>query len=187
MDEVYLQKIKHGEPNAFSYFVRTYKEAAFGIAFSVLKNSHDAEDVVQEAFIKIYKNIAAFNASSKFSTWLYRIVVNEAYKKIKSDKKHLYSDISSTEINFADLQTHALEKEELKHFVTISIEALSPDYALALQLFYIKEHSIDEICEITAWSFSKVKVTLHRARNQFYNEIQKLLKSEVKNLHYSHN
>jgi len=187
MDKVYLQKVKNGEPNAFSYFVRTYKEAAFGIAFSVLKNTFDAEDVVQEAFIKIYKNIAAFKEEAKFSTWLYRIVVNEAYKKIKSDKKHLYADISDSEINRADLQTHALEKEELTHFVTLSIEALSPDFSLALQLFYIKEHSIDEICEITAWSLSKVKVTLHRARNQFYTQMEKLLKNEAKTLHYSHN
>ena len=187
MDELYLQKVKNGDHNAFSYFVRTYKETAYGIAFSVLKNTLDAEDVVQEAFIKIYKGIRAYRGNSKFSTWLYRIVVNEAFKKIKIEKKHQHDSVSELEIENANNKSFELEKSEQKHYINLSMEALSPNYSLVLQLHYIKEYSIKEICEIASWSLSKTKVTLHRARNQFYAELQKLLKSEIKMIHYSQN
>ena len=187
MDELYLQKVKNGDHNAFSYFVRTYKETAYGIAFSVLKNTLDAEDVVQEAFIKIYKGIRAYNSKSKFSTWLYRIVVNEAFKKIKKEKKHLHNTITELEINNANKESFSLEKKEQKYYINLCLEALSASYSLVLDLFYIKEYSIKEVCEITSWSLSKTKVTLHRARNQFYVELKKQLKSEVKVLQYFEN
>ncbi len=187
MDELYLHKVKSGDHNAFSYFVRTYKDNAFGIAFSVLKNNSDAEDVVQEAFIKAYRAIHSFKKNAKFSTWLYRIVVNEAYKRIKLEQKHQYNEITDFEINIANKESFSLEKEERKYYISLCFEAMPSDYSLVLQLYYIKEYSLKEIAEITTWSLSKIKVTLHRARNRFYVELKKLLQNEVGTLEYSKN
>ncbi len=187
MDELYLEKVKNGEVNAFSYFVRTYKEGAFGMAFSVLKNTLDAEDAVQEAFIKVYKNLASFKMQSKFSTWLYKIVINEAYKKLRTDKKLKYMELTDKEAVNIEVHSASIESEELKHYVSLCVEALPADFSLVLDLFYLKEYSITEICEITSWSLSKVKVSLHRARNQFYAEMNKILKNDIKTLHYLHN
>jgi len=187
MDELYLHKVKSGDSNAFSYFVRTYKETAFSIAFSVLKNDLDAEDAVQEAFISAYKGIASFKAEAKFSTWLYRIVVNEAFKRVKIEKKYQYNDLSEIDINLANKESLSLEKEERKYYISLCFDAMPADYSLVLQLFYIKEYSLTEIEEITSWTQSKIKVSLHRARNRFYVELKKLLKSEVHSLDYTKN
>lgn len=187
MDEVFLQKVKNGDTKAFSYFVRTYKEQALAVAFSVLKNTFDAEDALQEAFIKAYKSIHSFKGRAKFSTWLYRIVVNEAYKKVNTRQKHQYTDISDSEIELIQKETALLEKEERNYYIELCFEKISPDFALVLQLHYIKEYSLKEIEGITAWSASKVKVSLHRARKSFYAELKKLLKTEVNTLQYSKN
>src|SRR3989339_877600 len=82
MDEVYLQKVLGGQTEEFGYFIRTYKNLAFNLAIAIVKNESDAEEVVQEAFIKAYWFLGSFDRRSKFSSWFSRILINCAYKHI---------------------------------------------------------------------------------------------------------
>ncbi len=86
MDEIYIKKVCDGDKDSFRYFVKQYKDMAFSIAISIVKDEFLAQEVSQDAFIKAYKALSSFNHKSKFSTWFYRIVVNEAFMNLKKRK-----------------------------------------------------------------------------------------------------
>ena len=88
MDEIYIQKVLEGDINSFRYLVDRYKDMSFSIAISILKDENEAEDAIQDAFIKAFNSLRGFRNRSKFSTWLYRIVVNESLARTRR-KKHL--------------------------------------------------------------------------------------------------
>ena len=87
MDNHYINEVLNGNTNAFGYFIRTYQNKAFGLAVSIVKSEEYAKDVVQESFIKVYSSLSNFRNESKFSTWLYRIVVNTSLSFIKLEKR----------------------------------------------------------------------------------------------------
>lgn len=88
MDSLYLQKIIAGDISKFSYFIEKYKDMAFSIAFRIINNREDAEEIVQDSFLKAFKSLKKFRQDSKFSTWFYRIVVNHSLSKLKREKKN---------------------------------------------------------------------------------------------------
>ena len=79
-----VQQVLSGNTSAFGHFVESYQDMAITIAYRICGNMQDAADVVQESFVKAYKNLRSFRADSKFSTWLYRIVYNTAVTSTKS-------------------------------------------------------------------------------------------------------
>jgi RNA polymerase sigma-70 factor (ECF subfamily) len=79
-----IEQVKEGNKTAFKYLVEEYQKYAFNLAFRILCNEEDAKDVVQDSFIKIWKNIKQFNSGLKFTTWMYRIVINTAIDKHRS-------------------------------------------------------------------------------------------------------
>ena len=88
MDKLYIDKVLAGDLYAFNYFLKTYKDMAYSVAISIVKQEHLAEEIVQDAFMICYQSLKNFKGESKFSTWLYRIVVNCAFgtlRKMKSD------------------------------------------------------------------------------------------------------
>src|SRR5690606_17752252 len=96
----YLKRILRGDIEAFSYFVDTYKHMAFTIAVRIVQNREDAEDIVQESFIKCFHSLGNFKGDSKFSTWLYRIVYHSALDVVRSQKRSLdIQDRKSTRLN----------------------------------------------------------------------------------------
>lgn len=166
MDEIYLNKILGGQTGEFRYFIETYKNFAFNLALSVVKNELDAEDVVQEAFIRAYNSLSSFNKKSKFSSWLYRIVVNCAYQQLDKSKRLKSESSHEDEIPIVTINPliDYYEEEEKKYCIEQALNLLNPDESLVLNLYYLLDNKIKEISEITGWSVSKTKVTLHRAR-----------------------
>ena len=95
MDALIKKRIKQvikGDQNAFGEIVEIYKDKVFQIAFRMLGNRHEAEDIAQEAFIRAYVNIESFNMNLKFSTWLYRIATNLCIDRIRKKKPDYYLD-----------------------------------------------------------------------------------------------
>ena len=85
MESVYIKQILGGDLSKFTYFVEQYKHMAYTIAFRIVNNKEDAKDVVQDSFIRAYNSLSKFRNDSKFSTWFYKIVVNNSLTKIKKD------------------------------------------------------------------------------------------------------
>lgn len=166
MDNCLVQKILDGDSEAFRHLIARHKDMAYSIAMSVTKNEFHAEEVLQVSFIKAYDKLSSFKGEAKFSTWLYKIVINESFKLVKKHKTELVDFVETLpEIsNEFDNEILELEEADLKHLVNEALKRISSKESLVLRLFYLEENSINDICEITGWSTSNIKVILHRAR-----------------------
>ncbi len=163
-----IGKIKEGDTSKFRLLVEKYKDVSFSLACSVLVNEQDAEDALQESFIKAYNGLGNFKFNSSFSTWFYRIVVNTCMtkyqnrtrqRKVVQPSQETDPDISDNNSLFSEIV-----KSEREDFVNRALDALKRDESLLLRLYYLAGLSISEIKQITGFKDSKIKVTLHRAR-----------------------
>ena len=184
MEEAYIKRVVEGDVEAFRFLIRKYRHMAFTVAMSVVKDEFAAEEVVQEAFIKAFENLKKFRFESKFSTWLYRIVVNHSFKQLKklNLKEDNFPSAGPEDEDPAPDGFDKLSETDRKYFINKALELLSPKESLALRLFYLDENSIEETMNITGWSESNTKVILHRARKNFHSALGKSLKNEVKSI-----
>ena len=164
-DKDLIIQAKLGNDKAFAEIVGKYRDLAFTFAKTVVKDSQLAEDVVQESFIRVYFNLGSFKGESKFKTWLYRIVINEAFRQYKHYKRFISDEPagSGTETD-NDTPLTLLHKKEQSLIINRALEMIKPKEALVLRMFYLESLSIKEISFATRWSVSKVKVVLHRGR-----------------------
>ena len=143
---------------------------AFAVAFGILRDENMAKDAVQNAFINAFKRIKSYKGDAKFSTWLYRITVNDALKLAKKERKYtsfLDMDIpEDTETVFNEAVTQ-LEVNTSKVKVNTVLKEMKPKEAMVLQLFYLQSMPILEIEEVTGLKKGNIKVLLYRARKSF--------------------
>lgn len=176
MEDAQLDRVLAGDMQAFRYFVERYQDMAFSIAVGVVKNRAEAEDVVQEAFVKAFRGIQKFKRDAKFSSWLYRIVTNEALSRMRTKRaKSTHLDVVELEerlITDLDNAMKRLERDEQRTAIERILAVMKPKEALVLQLHYLKEQSIAEIEASTGFSKANVKVLLHRGRHSFYHNFQ---------------
>ena len=183
-DKYYIKKVLSGDGQSFAFLVEKHKKMAFNIALKITRNREDAEEVAQDAFIKVYNSLKDFRQKSKFSTWLYKIVYNTAISKIR--KKSLETEDIGSEITDKEIIVEAnsvissLKNEEQKKYLKIALDQLNEIDSLLLTLFYYNENSIEEISEITGISSGNVKIKLFRARKKMYIELEKVLSFELK-------
>ena len=185
--ELIIAKVKNGDVAAFGVLVDEHKGMAFTLALRLLKSREDAEEVTQDSFLKAYKNIGQFKGDAKFSTWLYSIVYNTALthlrkKRVKTTEIGDLSLENLLELSEPDQQWRRLQKEERSGHIKTALNKLRGDDQVAITLFYLNENSLQEICEITGWELSNVKVRLHRARKRLLVELERLLDNEVREL-----
>jgi RNA polymerase sigma-70 factor (ECF subfamily) len=186
MDNLYIQKVLNGDCAGFSYFIDKYKDMAYSIAFRIVNNSEDAEEIVQDSFVRSFKSLNKFRQDSKFSTWFYRIVVNNSLSKLKGRK----IDFGEVDIeNVADVLVEEIEstysrltQADQQKYINIALSQLSVEDSLLLTLYYLNENSLEEISEITEIKNENLKMKIHRARQKMYVVLAKELKFEIKNL-----
>jgi len=182
-----IERIKAGNQEAFRLIIREYKSQAYSIAFRIMRNAEDAEEVVQDSFLRAYKKIHQFKGDSKFASWFLKIVYNQSLTKVK--KKRIDTLEINEEIDTYDRQNNfnldgwnMIMQEEREKYVRQALNKLPDDDALVLSLYYLSGNSIPEICEITGWTLSNAKVKLHRARQKVYASLFSILKFEMKSL-----
>ena len=174
-----IARVLKGDTSAFNYFVSTYQDMAVTIAYRICNNKQDAEDIVQNAFVKAFHNLRVFRSDSKFSTWFYRIVYNTAISHINTAvfSTELVDYNQGTDNSFSDYDTlDLIEEQEKKELISKTLEKMPTDESLVLTLFYLEENSIKEIVQITGQSEANIKVRLHRARKRFGEIMVKLSK-----------
>lgn len=179
-------KAINGDINSIAELVNTYKDFSFTIAKSVVANNEDAEEVVQDAFMKAFAALGKFKQASRFSTWLYRIVYNTALTKLKNRKTPTVSIDQQPETEQDEAtENHGwnlVKDAERKRYVTLALNRLSKEDRLVLILHYIEEKNIAEICEILGAGKSAIKMRLLRGRKQLEAELGLLLNHETRNL-----
>jgi RNA polymerase sigma factor (sigma-70 family) len=167
-----LKKAISGDLNALTILVDKYKDIAFNLAISIVKNEEDAKDITQDSFLKVLENIKSFRNESKFTTWLYRIVYNLA---IQSERRRSKTDsIDSISNNLIDNQIESFDSYEKTQIIKSSLDILDENERLIVTLFYLGEKSLKEIRIITTFSVSNIKVILYRSRKKMKANIEKL-------------
>ena len=177
-----IERILRGDATAFRELVNRHKDYAFTLAYRILNSREDAEEAAQDAFVRAYNGLAAFNRDAKFTTWLYRIVVNCALT-VQQRRKARTEDIDDARILRGAIDTtDGLKQKEQKYYIQKALKLLSPDDVTMITLFYLKENSLEEIGQIVGIETNTVKVKLHRARKRLADAMQTLLKGEAKSL-----
>lgn len=185
MDEFVKSRIKQvrkGVQNAFGEIVELYKDKVFQLCFRMLGNSHEAEDISQEAFIRAYINIERYNIDRKFSTWLYRIATNLCIDRIRKKKPDYYLDaeVAGTEglTLYSQIPASQLapdeevSKIELQEIIQNEILKLPEKYRAVIVLKYIEELPLLEISKILDLPIGTVKTRIHRGREALRKQLR---------------
>ncbi len=163
-----IESVLRGNQADFTLLVNRYKDRAYSLLLRMLKNEMDAEEVLQDAFLKAYRSMPGFRKESKFSTWFYRIVYNTGLSFLGKKQRKIDSDTSSIDEYFdltSEDKSDEIENIQANLYLYKLIEKLPVRNALVVNLFYIDNMSLNEISQILDISLVNVKVMLHRSRN----------------------
>ncbi|WMN11524.1 sigma-70 family RNA polymerase sigma factor [Marivirga salinae] len=180
-----IQKVKQGETQAFNEIILLYEKQVFNLAFRIIKNREDAEEVAQDSFVKAYRRMKSFKGNSKFSTWLYRITYNNSLNKISANKRLGFSEELDDDKLDSSINNHGMKDlldAERKDFIQKALTKMSPQENTLLTLYYQNECELKEIEEITGINRNTVKVQLHRARKRLEGHLQQMLKYEIESI-----
>ena len=182
-----VQAARSGDISAFEQLVKKYDRNVFRIAQHITQNREDAEDVVQEAFLKAYSNLGNFQGQSKFYTWLVRIAVNEALMKLrkrKTDKtvsmdEEVETEEGSMPREFADWSPNPEQlfgQSELGDILQKTIQGLPSSFRTVFVLRDVEGLSTEETAEMLGLSVPAVKSRLLRARLQLRERLSRYFK-----------
>ncbi len=171
-DLLVIQNVLAGDTNAYAKIVDTYKDMAVTLAYNILLSRENAEEAAQDAFVKGYTALRSFKGNSKFSTWLYRIIINTALNKTKLRKPR------SVELS-EDVYEHAPVYDnsstpmngEIKKHIQLAMQYLNEKERICITLYYLQELSIEEINEATGFSTANIKILLYRGRKSLYKSL----------------
>ncbi|NOX67202.1 MAG: sigma-70 family RNA polymerase sigma factor [Chlorobi bacterium] len=164
-----IESVLKGNHGDFALLIDIYKDRAFTLLKKMLKNEMDAEEALQDSFLKAFNSLSSFRNDAKFSTWFYRIVYNTALSIIASKKRKIQMEMSSVEDHFDlgdfDDRIYASSENSTDYLLKI-VDRLPVRNALVIILYYIDNLSLNEISNILNISLVNAKVLLHRSRNE---------------------
>jgi RNA polymerase sigma-70 factor (ECF subfamily) len=181
LDREIVEHVLDGDVRAFELLVDKHKAKAMTLAMRILKNREDAEEALQDAFVRVYRALSSFEWKSSFSTWLYRIVYNTCATAAgkRNGKYNISLDIVDedgprVEIESDELQPDMkLESDEFSKIVCEEVEKLPIAYGSTFTLFTIQDMSYEEIVQVTGLPLGTVKARLFRARTMLRKAIVK--------------
>jgi RNA polymerase sigma-70 factor (ECF subfamily) len=172
-----------GDIAAFETLVGRYERKILRLAQNITQNREDAEDVMQEAFLKAYEHLSGFQGNSRFYTWLVRIAVNQALMKLRKRRPNQVSidedvntgeDLIPREIeDWGPSPEDRYKQTELSDILTSEIADLDPPFRIVFQLRDIEELSTEETAEALGLSIPAVKSRLLRARLKLRQKLNK--------------
>lgn len=169
-DPELIESVLGGDPEAFGVLVGRYSDTVFALVFRIAGNREDAEEIVQDAFVKAYGSLGKFRRDSSFSSWIYRIAYNTAISHLRKNKNVRMTELAEERLRIADEDSPAeregLFREEQLSRLEEALARLSPDERAVVQLFYLEERPVREISRITGLSENNVKTRLHRIRKR---------------------
>ena len=187
-DEKIIGDIRAGNPRRYSALVERHKDRAMTLAVRLVGNHHEAEELVQDAFVRASNHLDQFRGDAKFSTWFYRILYNvcmtrvtrrsPAHDTVNVDDAAVMDKLTLTMQDGSPLER--LEDAELQEIIRFEIEALPEKYKTHVTLFYVQEMSYEQIGEVLGLPVGTVKTNLFRARARLRENVLLRLHDEVK-------
>lgn len=171
-DEQLICEIREGKTDLYGEIVKRYQNKLFNYLFRLCGDRTESEDILQNVFIKAYKNLYGFDAEKKFSSWIYRIAHNEAVnhiKKISREKKVPLEDVVFSLPDKGDGLEDMIDKKVLKEMVAECLEKVDMKYREPLILYFFEERSYEEISDILRVPASTVGTLIFRGKKAVKN------------------
>ncbi len=185
-----IDRVRGGELGAFDELVRKYERRVFRISLHITQNEEDAEDAVQDAFLKAYQKLDSFHGDSKFYTWLVRIAVNESLMKLRKRRPGMVSidqeietDEGTVARDIADWGPDPemqYEQSELNGILKKTINGLPPGFRVVFVLRDVEGLSTEETAESLGLSVPAVKSRLLRARLQLRERLNRYFRANAR-------
>ncbi len=178
-----IQRCKDGDPGAFDELVSRYEKRVFNFAYRITGNYHDAWDVAQEAFLRVFHSIHTFRGDAVFTTWIYRIITNVYLDERKKSKSHRQTSLDE----YIDLEENSVsrqieddgpapdeivENRERDRVVQEAINSLPEYQRMIVTLYHMQHRSYEEIAEILQLPIGTVKSRLNRARQALQEKLE---------------
>jgi RNA polymerase sigma-70 factor (ECF subfamily) len=169
---------KAGDRAAFEELVRRHADRLYAVVVRLVDDRHEAEEVTQEAFLRAWRGIARFKGDAQFSTWLYRIGVNEARRRASRRPRARVASLEDEAIDPFDPRPapeRQAEHSDLRSALERAVRALHPDYRTPLILRDVEGLSTAEAAAIMGLGEAAFKSRLHRARLTVRNAVENYL------------
>lgn len=187
-DAAIIARAQEGDSEAFRALVEQYSRAVFRLAFRITGNEQDAEDVVQESFLRVYKQLHRYDARAAFGTWLYRIASNYALDLLRARRRHAGDEVidsvdhSHSETLYAAAgeapsQDRLVYSGEVQRRVDATMATLTPQERLAFTLRHLEGQSIDEIGAVLGTGANATKNSIFRAVRKLRKGLEPVVSS----------
>ena len=190
-DRKLVDRVREGDQDAYRQLVERYQRRAHAIAIGIVGNHHDAEDLVQQAFLKAYKSLGSFRGQSSFYTWLYRIIFNlsiDLSRKAYRRSERGYEDSATidslaqqtdrdatTYLSQVDTPDQRLRRQEVRDRFKQALDKLSPEHRAVIVLREIEGLSYNEISDVVGCSKGTIMSRLHHARKRMQSMLADLM------------
>jgi RNA polymerase sigma-70 factor (ECF subfamily) len=189
-DHDLIARVRNGEGAAFEKLMRRYNQRIFRTARAVLRDEAEAEDVVQETFVRAFRHLEQFEERSSVGTWLTRIAVNEALSRLRRSQRF---NVLDSETNQEEGGSYSVESkqpgpeeqassQELRSVLTAAIDSLSQELRTVFVLREIEGLSTLETSEALQLTSEAVRVRFHRARQALRRAVEKQVGNKVQGL-----
>ena len=172
-DKELIAAILDGNTQAFSHMVKRFERLVSHIVYRLIDNEMDREEIAQDIFVKVHKNLGAFNFQSKLSTWVATIAYREAVNHLKKNKKWKeMKDLEQVEFQL-EASTLSYETEDMNRFIHRAVNQLPETYRAILTLYHLDGFSYQEIVAVMDMPEGTVKNYLFRARKKLRDLLAK--------------
>jgi RNA polymerase sigma-70 factor (ECF subfamily) len=161
-----VAEARKGDDEAFAELVRRHKRRVLAAAARFARDDHQLDDIAQEIFVRVYRNLRQFRGDAPFEHWLSRIIVSACYDFLRKERRvREQISLDGTEHHICDETIESsLAAHRAREFLQWGLRKLSADEQLILTLCELEERPVREVAQLTGWSESNVKVRAFRAR-----------------------
>ncbi len=162
-DEQLILDYFHGDEKSLEFLIKRYLNPIYGFVYRYVGNSQNAEDITQETFIKVWKNLKKYDKNKSFKSWIYTIAKNTTFDFLKKKKPILFSEFENSNAknafidNLVDLSPLPNKIVEQKNIIALAMKKLSSKYRLVLSLYYKNCLNFQEIAQLLGESLNTVK------------------------------
>jgi RNA polymerase sigma factor (sigma-70 family) len=182
-DQYYIDRIIAGNSGEFAVLVNRYKDMVFTLAYKMIKNREQAEEVCQDAFVKTFKSLDTFKAESKFSTWLYKITYNSCLDHLKKYKNInsivSFEDLSEGQLTAMENILDETDQAERNQKIQQCLHLMAGEEAFLLILYYFDDLSIEDMAKVLKTNSNNVKIKLFRSRKKLATILREQLEPEI--------
>jgi len=170
-----IEAVRSGDAGSYDYLVSKYSKRVASIAWGIVRNAHDAEDLAQEAFVKAFQSIGRFKEGEPFGPWIYRIVTNLALDVVKHRSRFRHEELTETEpAARRDNAELGAVSNELASRIDRALESLPENQRVVARLYLVEQFDHGEIASMMGLSEGTVRSHLSRARKKLKEQLADL-------------